>query len=101
MNLIIILLTEGNNRTYDFIYNSETPINIEVKSTGSNTFQRFRKTALSADYAIWINFRENYNYDIAIFNPQLLNPDSKDEVPIDWNDLVSLDEIIYYKDRHL
>lgn len=93
------LLKEGSNRTYDLIYNSTS--NIEVKATGSNTFQRFRKTALSANFAIWINFNVGNNFDIAVFIPQIINPNDRKEVEIDWRNLNKYGKVNYFRDKAL
>ena len=42
---------------YDIVGNSNKKyINIEVKATGADIFQRFRRHALNSDYTIWIDF---------------------------------------------
>lgn len=94
-------LNEGSNRTFDLIYYSTRNINIEVKSTGSNTFQRFRTKALSANFVIWINFKEANKFDIAVFFPHILNPHNKKEVEIVWHELDKYGIIKYYRDRAL
>lgn len=92
-NIIPENLHEGNNRTYDLIYQTELiTINIEVKATGTNNFQRFRPHALTANIVLWLNFRENL-FDIAIFTPNILIPGNNGEVNITWENLIALPNI--------
>ena len=93
-NIFADNLREGNNRTYDLIYQTENNlINIEVKATGTNDFQRFRPHALTANYVIWLNFNGNL-YDIAIFNPNVLNKRNNGEVNITWRNLIQIENIM-------
>lgn len=80
-------LMEGGFRGFALEYKSPK-INIEVKATGSNTFQRYRPKALLADYIIWINFHSGNLYDVAVFDPKILNPNNKNEVEFNWNKLL-------------
>jgi len=83
-------LVEGSIRTYDFIYKH---LNIEIKATGTNTYQRFRPKARSAHIVIWLNFDLNSRtYDIAIFNPKNLErikPDTNKDVDINWDKILN------------
>jgi|GEM_PF-3084927 len=99
--ITVDLLKEGNNRTFDLIYNGERKVNIEVKATGTKKFQRFRKKALSADYVIWINFTSITSYEIAVFNPIILNPNERIEREFDWNKLNGYSNIVFYRNREL
>lgn len=101
-NIVCEFLKEGNNRTFDLIYKEgEFTINIEVKATGTNSFQRLRKKALSADFVIWINFTSSTQYDIAVFKPIILNPNNRNEIEFDWNKLRDISEITFYKNREI
>lgn len=51
-------LVPGSTRTYDIIYNGNPRVNIEVKATGTNEFQRFRPHALTAHFVFWINLSD-------------------------------------------
>lgn len=100
--IISELLKEGNNRTYDLIYETATmTTNIEVKATGTNNFQRLRKKALSADYVVWINFNALTNYDIATFKPAILNPQDRLEIEVTWDRLRTNDEVAFFMNREL
>ncbi|MFZ4412521.1 MAG: hypothetical protein ACOYOV_05515 [Bacteroidales bacterium] len=97
-NIIVGNLAEGNNRTYDLIYQTGIhPINIEVKATGTNDFQRFRPHALTANFVFWLNFRGAL-YDIAIFNPNILTPRNNGEVDITWRNLTILQNVEIIRD---
>lgn len=91
------LLSEGTNRTYDLIYRATGNINIEVKATGTSNFQRFRQHALTATYVFWINFNQAWRYDIAVFNPNVLQPNDRGEVDIDWNRLQPLQNVTFIR----
>lgn len=98
-NIITENFCEGNNRTYDLIYRTDNMvINIEVKATGTNDFQRFRPKALSANFVLWLNFRGN-QYDIAIFNPNILAPGDTGEADIKWDKLVQLQNVDLVNNR--
>lgn len=98
-NIIVESLREGNSRTYDLIYQTNNiTINIEVKATGTNDFQRFRPRALTADFILWLNFTGN-NYEIAIFNPSILTPRANGEVDITWRTLIQNENITIIRDR--
>lgn len=100
-NIIMENLSEGNNRTYDLIYRTDNMvINIEVKATGTNEFQRFRPHALTANFVLWLNFRGN-QYDIAIFNPNILPRGNNGEVDITWANLVQLQNVILINNRNI
>jgi hypothetical protein len=100
-NIFVENLCAGNNRTYDLIYRTEnTVINIEVKATGTNDFQRFRPHALTANFVLWLNFRGN-QYDIAIFNPNILAHRNNGEVSITWANLVQLQNVNLINNRQI
>lgn len=80
-------------KDYDIEYDledEEDNIRIEVKATGTNTFQRFRKHALQSDYTIWIDFyglrneeEINTNYSVYFFRTidvfrEFMNRDEKE-----------------------
>jgi hypothetical protein len=100
-NIIMENLREGNNRTYDLIYRTDNMvINLEVKATGTNDFQRFRPHALTANFVLWLNFRGN-QYDIAIFNPIILPRGNNGEVDITWANLVQLQNVNLINNRNI
>ena len=100
-NIIMENIREGNNRSYDLIYRADNMvINIEVKATGTNNFQRFRPHALTANFVLWLNFRGN-QYDIAIFNPNILAPGNNGEVDITWDNLVQLQNVNLIHNRNI
>jgi hypothetical protein len=80
-------LEEGANESYDLIYRPQN-INIEVKGTGTSEFQRFRPQALTADFVFWINLNDDLQYDLAVFQPNILIPNKSGEVPIKWSRLL-------------
>lgn len=84
-------LVEGSIKTYDFIY--QKGLNIEIKATGTNTYQRFRPKARSAHIVIWLNFDlKSRTFDIAIFNPKILESiksDTNKDVDIHWDRILN------------
>jgi hypothetical protein len=105
VNLDLIPLDQihqGNNQEPDFIIHREADaVSIEVKATGTNIFQRLRPNALLADFIIWINFYDEHNYDIGVFDPVILEVDENGEAPVTWDELqqcedVFFDEGLYY-----
>lgn len=100
-NISVNNLKEGNNRTYDLIYHSIPPINIEIKATGTSVFQRFRPHALTANFVLWLNFHNNNTYDIAIFNPNILKPNSRGEVDINWQEVINMNNVNIITNLHV
>jgi hypothetical protein len=100
-NITLNNFREGNNRTYDLIYELDNDvINIEVKATGTDIFQRFRPHALTAHFVIWLNFNENF-YDIAVFSPNILTPNNNGEVDISWTTLMESNNITLIQNNEI
>ena len=82
------LLKEGSHRTYDLLYGINKEIKIEVKASGTSNFQRFRKKAISSNLVIWLKFHDDNLYDVATFNPLILNARGKIEVEVNWDNII-------------
>ncbi len=95
------LLYEGNHRTYDLMYGINKETKIEVKASGTSNFQRFRKKAISSNLVIWLKFYDKNLYDVATFNPLILNAQDRIEVEVNWDNIIKNEAVTLISNLNL
>lgn len=78
-------IKRGNTRTYDLV-NSDSSIKIEVKATGEQGFQRFRKKSFQTDWVIWMSVSLENSIEIIFFPTSILCHENKSEIACEWSD---------------
>ncbi len=74
---------------------------IEVKSSGTSNFQRFRRKAISSNLVIWMKIHDSFLFDILTFNPIILSAQGRNELEVNWDKIIENEEITLVRNLNL